>query len=108
MKPRPRRSQSRQSPRRQTQKTITPAEARRRAARHVLDRMFKGAKVEDGAKAHLCLGYISGPSPKWSVKDSWVIYQNLEEPLSLKSSSVILVCKRTGRVLYEGSAGDEG
>ena len=104
-----RRSQSRQSKSTPlTQKTITPAEARRRAARHVLDRMFKGAKVEDGATAHLCLGYISGPSPKWSVKDSWVVYQNLEEPLSLKSSSVILVCKRTGRVLYEGSAGDEG
>ena len=104
-----RRSQSRQSPLcRLNRKRITPAEARRRAARHVLDRMFKGAKVEDGATAHLCLGYISGPSPKWSVKDSWVVYQNLEEPLSLKSSSVILVCKRTGRVLYEGSAGDEG
>ena len=104
-----RRSQSRQSPLcRLNRKRITPAEARRRAARHVLDRMFKGAKVEDGATAHLCLGYISGPSPKWSVKDSWVVYQNLEEPLSLKSSSVILVCKRTGRVLYGGSAGDEG
>ena len=104
-----RRPPSRQTrPQRQTRKHITPAEARRRAERQVLNRMFKGAKVADGATAHLCLGYISGPSPKWSVKDSWVVYKNLEEPLSLKSSSVILVCKRTGRVLYEGSAGDEG
>jgi len=108
MKPRPRRPHPSKSPRRQTRKTITPAEARRRAERHVLNRMFKGAKVEDGAKAHLCLGYNHGPASNWSVKDSWVVYQNLEEPLSLKSSSVILVCKRTGRVLYEGYAGDEG
>jgi len=109
MDQRSRRSQSRKSPlRRLNRKRITPAEARRRAADHVLNRMFKGAKVADGAKAQLCLGYNPGPSPKWSIKDSWVVYQNLEEPLSLKSSSVILVCKRTGRVLYEGSAGDEG
>ncbi len=25
-----------------------------------------------------------------------------------KSSSVVVICKRTGRVLYEGSANDEG
>ena len=39
--------------------------------------------------------------------ECWVVYKNPKE-IALKSSDVILVCKRTGRVLYEGSAGDEG
>ena len=84
-------------------KFITRAEARRRAERHVLNRMFKGATVRDGAEAKLCI-YIRGD---WSVKDTWVVYKNPKEN-ALKSADVILVCKRTGRVLYEGSAQDEG
>jgi hypothetical protein len=84
-------------------KFITRAEARRRAERHVLNRMFKGATVRDGAEAKLCI-YIRGD---WSVKDAWVVYKNPKE-IAFKSADVILVCKRTGRVLYEGSAGDEG
>lgn len=84
-------------------KFITRAEARRLAERHVLNRMFKGATVRDGAEAKLCI-YIRGD---WSVKDTWVVYKNPKEN-ALKSADVILVCKRTGRVLYEGSAGDEG
>lgn len=84
-------------------KFIMRAEARRRAVRHVLNRMFKGAMVRDGAKAKLCI-YVRGD---WSVKDAWVVYKNPKE-IALKSADVILVCKRTGRVLYEGSAGDEG
>ena len=84
-------------------KFITRAEARRRAERHVLNRMFKGTTVRDGAVAKLCI-YIRGD---WSVKDTWVVYKNPKEN-ALKSADVILVCKRTGRVLYEGSAGDEG
>jgi hypothetical protein len=51
----------------------------------------------------LCI-YVRGD---WSVKDTWVVYKNPKE-IALKSADVILVCKRTGRVLYEGSAGDEG
>jgi hypothetical protein len=35
------------------------------------------------------------------------VYKNFEE-IALKSSEVVLVCKRTGRVLYEGPANDEG
>ncbi len=84
-------------------KFITRAEARRRAERHVLNRMFKGATVRDGAEAKLCI-YVRGD---WSVKDASVVYKNPKE-IALKSADVILVCKRTGRVLYEGSAGDEG
>lgn len=90
-------------PKVQKTKLITRAEAKRRAERHVLNRMFKSATVRDGAEAKLCI-YIRGD---WSVKDAWVVYKNPKE-IALKSADVILVCKRTGRVLYEGSANDEG
>ena len=40
-------------------------------------------------------------------KDVWVAYKNPEE-IALTSSQVVLGCKRTGRVLDEGAAGDEG
>jgi hypothetical protein len=92
-----------QRPKPRKAKFITRAEARRRAERHVLNRMFKCATVRDGAEAKLCI-YIRGD---WSAKDAWVVYKNPKE-IALKSADVILVCKRTGRVLYEGSAGDEG
>ena len=82
---------------------ITRAEARRRAERYVFNRMFRGASVQDGATAKLCI-YSRGD---WSANDVWVVYKNPKE-IAFKSADVILVCKRTGRVLYEGSAGDEG
>jgi hypothetical protein len=82
---------------------ITRTEARRRAEWHVLNRMFKGATVRDGAEAKLCI-YSPG---KIKSADAWVVYKNPEES-ALKSAAVVLVSKRTGRVLYEGSAGDEG
>ncbi len=82
---------------------ITRAEARRRAERHVFNRMFGGAKVQDGATAKLCI-YNRGD---WSANDVWVVYKNPKE-IAFKSAEVVLVSKRTGRVLYEGSAGDEG
>ena len=44
---------------------------------------------------------------KWAAKDVWVVYKN-SEGFGLKSSDVVLVSKRSGRVLYEGSACDEG
>src|SRR5437870_13317992 len=83
---------------------ITPAEARRRAGRHLLNRLFKGAMVRDGAEAKLNICMRGG----WTGKDVWAVYKNSENPASLKSSEVVLVSKRTGRVLYEGSACDEG
>ena len=66
-------------------------------------RLFKGARVRDGAKVRLGI-YFRGD---WTTKDVWVVYKNPEE-IALKSSEVVLVSKRTGRVLYEGSACDEG
>jgi hypothetical protein len=65
--------------------------------------LFKGARVRDGAKVRLGI-YFRGD---WTTKDVWVVYKNPEE-IALKSSEVVLVSKRTGRVLYEGSACDEG
>jgi hypothetical protein len=82
---------------------ITHAEARRRAERHVINQMFKGATVRDGAEVRLGIYTRSN----WTGKDVWVVYKNAGEN-ALKSSEVVLVCKRTGRVLYAGSACDEG
>ena len=66
---------------------VTRAEARR-AERHVLNRVFKGAPVKDGEVARLCI-YNQG---KWTGKDVWVVYKNFEQPnsdqLALKSSEV--------------------
>ena len=93
----------RPKPRRRKKKFITRAEARQRAERHVLTRMFKGATVRDGADVRLGI-YCRGG---WAAKDVWVVYKNPDQ-VALKPSDVVLVCKRTGRVLYEGSAHDEG
>ena len=41
-------------------------------------------------------------------EDVWVVYKNPENPMQLKSADIIAVCKRTGRILYEGTASDEG
>jgi hypothetical protein len=105
MNQRPRRPQPRKSrPRRQPRKRITPAEARRRAAAHVLNRMFKGAKVTDSDKVRLGI-YAAG---SWKAAEVWIVYKNPDSAMSLKSSDIVVVAKRTGRVLYEGPAGDEG
>jgi hypothetical protein len=105
MNQRSRPTPSRQSrPRPQARKLITPAEARRRASAHVLNRMFKGAKVADGAKVRLGI-YLNG---KWNPNEVWIIYKNPDNSMALKSSDIVVVTKRTGRILYEGPAGDEG
>ena len=60
-------SAKRQKPRKA--KFITRAEARRRAARHVLNRMFKGATVRDGAEAGGNLyNRCGGKIPGWCIK----------------------------------------
>jgi len=106
MKANPRRRLKARPPSRRppARKRITPAGARRRAARHVLNRLFKGAPVADGAKVRL--GVYSGGS--WKPAEVWIVYQNPEAPMALKSSDIVVVSKRNGRVLYEGPAGDEG
>ena len=42
-------------------------------------------------------------------KEVWVVFPQVEGALStVCPSSAVVVCKRTGRVLYAGSAMDEG
>lgn len=79
---------------------ITRAEARRRAERHVLNRMFKNATARDGAAT-------GGNIYNVLREDAWVVYKKCRG-MGLRSSDVVVVCKRTGRVLHEGSAHDEG
>jgi hypothetical protein len=62
--------------------------------------MFKGAMVRDGAEA-------SHNIYNERREDTWVVYKNPKE-IAIRSAEVVVVCKRTGRVLYEGAAGDEG
>ena len=85
---------------RKPRRFLTRAEARRRAARQVLNRMFKGATVRDGVEAG---GNFYGVRHA----DTWVVYNNPRGG-ALRSADVVVICKRSGRVLYEGSAGDEG
>jgi hypothetical protein len=62
--------------------------------------MFKGAAVRDGGTAgHHAYNVRRG--------NTWVVYKN-PRGNALRSADVVVICKRTGRVLYEGSAGDEG
>ena len=86
--------------RKREKRFITRAEARRRAARHVLNGLFKGAMVRDGAEPGCNIFDVRR-------EDTWVVYKN-SQPGPLKASDVVVVCKRTGKVLYEGSAHDEG
>ncbi len=83
---------------------VTRAEARRRAAAHVLHRLFKRAKVVDGAEVSLGI-YCSN---RWRPANVWIVYQNPEDSLGLQSSAIVVVSKRTGQVLYAGPAGNEG
>jgi hypothetical protein len=95
-----RKSAAARRPKPRKAKFITRAEARRRAERHVLNRMFKGATVRDGAEVG---GNIYGVRRE----DTWVVYKN-RPATGMRSSDIVVVCKSTGRVLYEGTAGDEG
>ena len=63
--------------------------------------MFGGAKVADGKHARMEVYNLP-------AVDAWVVFKNSRELLALRSSEVVVVCKRTGRVLYEGPANDEG
>lgn len=64
--------------------------------------MFDGVPVRDGEEARLRLYNVRR-------KDVWVVLPKIERELSgFRSSTVVMVCKRTGRVLYAGPAKDEG
>ena len=91
-------------------KHVSPAQARRLAARYAhqvmaelfASEMFASALVHDGAAM---------PWHAYNVrrKDVWLVYPNVyRNPAEISSSKVVVVCKHTGRVLYAGSAHDEG
>ena len=85
---------------------ITPMKALAIAARHVLSQMFLRAPVKDGSQVRLG---IYDPTGKLAGKPVWAVYPNPRENQNeIKSSEVILVCQRTGKILYAGSAHDEG
>ncbi len=85
---------------------ITAIKAWELAARHVLSQMFLRAPVKDGSEVRLG---IYDPTGKLAGKAVWAVYPNpMGNPTEIKASEVILVCKRTGKILYAGSAHDEG
>ena len=65
--------------------------------------MFDGVPVRDGMKVRPGLYNYHVPR-----KDVWVVFPKIQHESVLGSSTVVVVCKRTGRVLYAGSANDEG
>src|SRR5262245_35560500 len=82
-----------------TSKTrITAMDAKRRAERHLANRIFKALTVVEGDGAR-----------RWtyglSRRDVWVV-QFDSFPARLAPSQIVLVCKRTGRILYDGLACD--
>ena len=85
---------------------ITTDEAWRLAARHVLSQMFLRAPVKDGSQVRLGL---YDPTGKLARQPVWVVYPNPRgNHTDIKASEVIVVCQRTGKILYAGSAHDEG
>ncbi len=83
-------------------KAISAVQARRLAARQVMARMFDGVPVQDGAEV------------KWSIfnvrlKSAWVVFPKSEpdQTMRLGPSHVVVVSKRTGRVLYDGVTGED-
>ena len=65
--------------------------------------MFDDVPVRDGMKVRPGLHNYYVPR-----KDVWVVFPKIEREPGFRSSTVVVVCKRTGRVLYAGSANDEG
>jgi hypothetical protein len=84
-------------------KAITVLQARRLAAKHVMARMFGKAPVRDGEKTESGIYFVK-------TNQVWLVFPDSyrDEPVRLRSSDVVVVCKRTGRILYDGLAGDEG
>ena len=86
---------------RKNKRSISATEARQRDIRHVVRRMFAGARVADGKRARMAVYDLRRD-------DVWIVFKNSRGLPALRPSEVVVVCKRTGRVLYEGPANDEG
>lgn len=83
-------------------KAVSANQARRLAARHIIARMFDNASVRDGGEMDVGVYNMRR-------KDVWLVFPESEnKAMSLRASFVVVVCKRTGRVLYDGPTNDEG
>lgn len=82
-------------------RSLSAAEARRRAIRHVVRRMFKDTQVVDGKHADMSVYAL----PREGV---WVVCKQARGVPALRTAEVIVVCQRTGKILYEGPTNDEG
>jgi hypothetical protein len=85
------------SSRKTKQRSISPADARRLAARHVIGKLFKGVSIRDGA------GVAWWDVPGVRRKDVWLVYrkQRGDGDERRPEEYLMLVCKRTGRVLFD-------
>ena len=52
--------------------------------------------------------FVSVRDLRGKSAEVWIVYKNPADSRALKSSDLGVVSKRTGRVRYEASAGDEG
>jgi len=79
---------------------ITATDAKRRALRHLANKLFKSLTLVD-----------SGGTP-WRIyglahREVWLVQIGASSP-RLAPTRVVAVCKHTGRILYDGLACDEG
>lgn len=51
--------------------------------------------------------YMRDPGGE-TLENCWITYLRESEPMALRSSTMLAVSKSTGRVVYFGSANDEG
>lgn len=90
---------------------ISREDARGIAATHVAGKGGVISEVLDAGEGGFRSPKIYDPNKKIALSRCWVAYQEKKRNpgvISLESSMVILVSKETGRVLYYGSAHDEG
>lgn len=66
-------------------------------------RMFGKAHVQSGEESNTGIFDVRRD-------DVWMVFPNVEHERAgiVGPSPVVIVCKRTGRVIYEGPANDEG
>ncbi len=84
-----------------SERGITREQARRLAAQSVIDWMLRDMRACDGERV------------KWNIagvrqKDTWLVYRKQEHPRDWMRADDILmvVCKRTGRVLLDQLTGE--
>ena len=77
------------------------------AASPIEDCQLNGLKIVDGDTDHWPFRPVTYGAPPQFPKGCWVVYLQ-RTPDIIRSSDIIGVCKTTGRVVFSGSANDEG